>query len=506
MAYTDQETRAFTQIAYAELSKGYDALRMQNPDRTSFTLEELKEASILAGVKESELSQLNCLTDEQMKNWKISAVHDQNDVNGFYACVIETGPGEAAVGFRGSEGMGELDNVVNDWVGADIGLVNSTCTNQQSEVERFLEKYKDQLNGYDNLAMAGHSLGGNLAEYATIVSSEYGLDDNIKQCVSMDGPGFSKEFIDKHREQIEKMSDVMYHPRWSFVGTMLNDLPGVNYEYVEVANKDGIDDYNALTRHSTEYLVYDENGKLIPGNQDTLSKITSVISKGVDHLPAPIGNALITLVGGVWIGFTWAKENLLDKDGNLTPTGWGIIAGTVGLIAVFGLKTVVMTVVAVVVAIVAVIVVAVVAELVYDLVMAVVDTICEAVAKAYNWAKEKYQQFKETVKSFINKAKNWFKNNFNSGYKYANSHPQVKVDTYKLRDYASRIYDVNRRISNLDGRMDSLYWRVGLLDLWNLMQADLMTGYSWRLLRAASYLNDTASDFDAIETELANGL
>lgn len=41
MAYTDQETRAFTQIAYANLSKGYDALRMQNPDRTSFTLEEL---------------------------------------------------------------------------------------------------------------------------------------------------------------------------------------------------------------------------------------------------------------------------------------------------------------------------------------------------------------------------------------------------------------------------------------------------------------------------------
>lgn len=506
MAYTDQETRAFTQIAYANLSKGYDVLRMQNPGKTSFSIEELKEASILAGVKESELSQLNCLSEDQMKNWKISAVHDQNDVNGFYACVIETGPGEAAVGFRGSEGMGELDNVVNDWVGADIGLVNSTCTNQQAEVDRFLEKYKEQLNGYDNLAMAGHSLGGNLAEYATIVSSEYGLDDNIKQCVSMDGPGFSKEFIDKYREQIEKMSGVMYHPRWSFVGTMLNDLPGVNYEYVEVANKEGVDEYNALTRHSTEYLVYDENGNLVKGEQDDLSKITSVVSEGVDHLPAPIGNALITLVGGAWIGFTWAKENLLDEDGNLTPTGWGIIAGTVGVIAVFGLKTVVMSVVAIVVAVLAVIVVAVVAELVYDLVMKVVDTICDAVAKAYNWAKEKYQEFKETVKSLINKAKNWFKSNFNNGYKYANTHPQVKVDTFKLRDYASRIYDVNRRIANLDGRMDSLYWRVGLLDLWNLMQADLMTGYSWRLLRAASYLNETASDFDSIETELINGL
>lgn len=502
MAYSDLQSRAFTQIAYMDLDEKYvDYCKANGTDSAPLS-------EILSTSQYEKLKNLG-LTDAEINSWNISGVHDTNSQNGFYACIIETAPGEAAVGFRGSEDMGDLNNVANDWVGADIGLVNSTCTNQQEEVDRFLQKYKDQLNGYDSVAMAGHSLGGNLAEYATIVSYKYGLDDNIKQCVSMDGPGFSKEFIDKYRDQIEKMSGVMYHPRWSFVGTMLNDLPGVEYQYVEVSNEaNAIDDadYNAATRHDTKYLVYDENGKLVEGEQDDLSKITSVISEGVDHLPAPIGNALITLVGGAWIGFTWAKENFLNEDGSISGTGWGIIAGTVGLIAVFGLKTIVMTVVAVVVAIVAVIVVAVVAELVYDLVMAVVDTICEAVAKAYNWAKEKYQQFKETVKSFINKAKNWFKNNFNNGYKYANSHPQIKVDTFKLRDYASRIYDVNRRISNLDGRMDSLYWRVGLLDLWNLMQADLMTGYSWRLLRAASYLNDTASDFDAIETELANGL
>lgn len=502
MAYSDLQSRAFTQIAYMDLDeKCVDYCKANGTDSAPLS-------EILSTSQYEKLKNLG-LTDAEINSWNISGVHDTNSQNGFYACIIETAPGEAAVGFRGSEDMGDLNNVANDWVGADIGLVNSTCTNQQEEVDRFLQKYKDQLNGYDSVAMAGHSLGGNLAEYATIVSYKYGLDDNIKQCVSMDGPGFSKEFIDKYRDQIEKMSGVMYHPRWSFVGTMLNDLPGVEYQYVEVSNDaNAIDDadYNAATRHDTKYLVYDENGKLVEGEQDDLSKITSVISEGVDHLPAPIGNALITLVGGAWIGFTWAKENFLNEDGSISDTGWGIIAGTVGLIAVFGLKTVVMTVVAAVVAIVAVIVVAVVTELVYDLVMAVVDTICEAVAKAYNWAKEKYQQFKETVKSFINKAKNWFKNTFNNGYKYANSHPQIKVDTYKLRDYASRIYDVNRRISNLDGRMDSLYWRVGLLDLWNLMQADLMTGYSWRLLRAASYLNDTASDFDAIETELANGL
>ena len=66
--------------------------------------------------------------------------------------------------------------------------------------------------------------------------------------------------------------------------------------------------------------------------------------------------------------------------------------------------------------------------------------------------------------------------------------------------------DVNRCISNLDGRMDSLYWRVGLLDLWNLMQADILTGYSWRLSRCASYLSDTATDFVNAENDLVGKL
>ena len=38
------------------------------------------------------------------------------------------------------------------------------------------------------------------------------------------------------------------------------------------------------------------------------------------------------------------------------------------------------------------------------------------------------------------------------------------------------------------------------------MQADLLTGYSWRLQRAASYLNDTAFDFEKAENELVNSL
>ena len=75
----------------------------------------------------------------------------------------------------------------------------------------------------------------------------------------------------------------------------------------------------------------------------------------------------------------------------------------------------------------------------------------------------------------------------------------IIVDTYKLEKYAQRIATVNGRISRLDQRLDSLYWRVGLQGLWNLMQADALTGYSWRLVRCQSYLQQTALDFDGTE-------
>lgn len=78
----------------------------------------------------------------------------------------------------------------------------------------------------------------------------------------------------------------------------------------------------------------------------------------------------------------------------------------------------------------------------------------------------------------------------------------VIVDTYKLERYAQRIATVNSRINRLDRRLDSLYLRVGLLDLWNLMQADALTCYSWRLVRCQTYLQQIAAEFNQVDKEL----
>lgn len=80
----------------------------------------------------------------------------------------------------------------------------------------------------------------------------------------------------------------------------------------------------------------------------------------------------------------------------------------------------------------------------------------------------------------------------------------IIVDTYKLNQYTQRLSAVNSRINRLDRRMDSLYTRVGLLGLWDLMRADALTSYSGRLVQCQAYLQQTARDFERTERELQN--
>lgn len=134
-----------------------------------------------------------------------------------------------------------------------------------------------------------------------------------------------------------------------------------------------------------------------------------------------------------------------------------------------------------------------------------VASVCDFLEKIDAKLRDFSQKLKQYLGEIVSKANNWLKSKFNSSS--ANPIPQqIKLDTYKLKQYAQRIDSVNKRISKLDRRLDGLYWRVGLLGLWNLIQADALTGYSWRLKRCADYLNTTANNFDSVEKRLNNSL
>lgn len=103
-----------------------------------------------------------------------------------------------------------------------------------------------------------------------------------------------------------------------------------------------------------------------------------------------------------------------------------------------------------------------------------------------------FNSFKEAIKSI----REWLRNNFNAGVKYAANNPYFKADTDKLRSYAMRISRVNSRLRSLDSSLRGLYWQVGFLDLWDILCANLITSGSPTLNQIKNYLNNTADRID----------
>ena len=62
----------------------------------------------------------------------------------------------------------------------------------------------------------------------------------------------------------------------------------------------------------------------------------------------------------------------------------------------------------------------------------------------------------DNIKQFILNVGNWLKKALDKGAQYAAKNPQIKVDTVKLRNYATRVYNVNKRLRQLDGDLRDL--------------------------------------------------
>ena len=510
MAYSDLEMRAFTQIAYMDFGSDdspdsdFLALKLKYGDKVPL--------SELLSNHPDYLQKLHNMgiNDKQINSWSIVNIHNKTseNENGFYGCMIETAPGEATLAFRGSEGFDDVYDAKTDWSDADLALLNSVITKQENEAKIYLEELKGNgiWDQYDSVSFTGHSLGGELAEYAAIISVRLGMDDKITQCVSMDGPGHSAEFLEEYKDEIQRIAPKMDHPRWSCVGNLLFDLPGVNYRDVKVSDKAK---WKLLTRHDTKYLCFDDNGNLLPGSKDLFSIIMSYTSKGIDYLPSIIGNTMNGLLRSALIGFAWVNEKELL--GFFTNIAVVVVAP---FLIQFAAKLILFPVPTLISVLSLLAIFAIIPTIgyVYHFTIELIHSICnsliqfgadvlEKIGTAYNWAKEKIQEYKDAFKTGINKLRSCFEKNFGGdGNPYYSQ--EININTYSLHMYSGRLRDVNRRITYVDSRLDTLYGRVGLKDLWNLLQADLLTGFSWKLLRCSEYLDVTANEFDRIETKL----
>lgn len=153
-------------------------------------------------------------------------------------------PDSAIVAFRGTDGQRE-------WEDNAVGLY-SADTPCQEEALRYIESLP-----YDDITVTGHSKGGNKAQYVTILS------DKVKRCVSMDGQGFSQEFLDKYYAEIMSKGHLIvnYYVDGDYVNILMFPMPGS--DQICVASEDDV--VHAYYHNPSSFYHYelDENGNWV---------------------------------------------------------------------------------------------------------------------------------------------------------------------------------------------------------------------------------------------------
>lgn len=159
-----------------------------------------------------------------------------------YCFAFLDNPNDALVAFRGT--------TKKEW-GDDIEGLTFVDTPRQIDAKRYIDGLPRK-----NITVTGHSKGGNKAMYVTV------LCDKIIRCVSMDGQGFSLEFLEHYAPEISERAGIIknYSVKTDFVHVLLFQLPASQQIYCE-GYRTGRP--NNAASHHAGYSFFDiRNGRL----------------------------------------------------------------------------------------------------------------------------------------------------------------------------------------------------------------------------------------------------
>ncbi len=175
---------------------------VQSGEYTDMTIGQIME-------KSEKLKENTLLTEalrshpEMMDYVLISQSSDYCPMSELISCAFADKNGNIYVVYRGT-GDGK-------WIDNAEGLMQEKSFVQQKAQEYFdyvIEKYNGNIN---RVVVSGHSKGGNLAQYVTLMAK---YADLIKACYSFDGQGFSKEALEmfkkKWKDEYEDRLKIMY--------------------------------------------------------------------------------------------------------------------------------------------------------------------------------------------------------------------------------------------------------------------------------------------------------
>ena len=223
------------------------------------------------------------------QNLEVVRVIDEGGIRG--VCFAQSGVRDATVVFRGTGGEYHswADNVYGGYL---------SDTDMQRLAADFV---RDHCGVYENITVSGHSKGGNLAQYVTVVCSE-----KVDRCISYDGQGFGASFLEKNEELVR-----MAAPKITsisacndFVNILLTPIAG---RRIFVENKG-----KGINAHSSYWLLksgrFDENGDFLNVTHQSVSmqaleRSVSFLAERMEKLPgsgdAVLSNLLAAIVAAV---------------------------------------------------------------------------------------------------------------------------------------------------------------------------------------------------------------
>lgn len=214
---------------------------------------------ILSGYTEKQLSEMDpekaaviryLQNSENLQDLVLSSTMEDSDGKTLALCFTEpSNPSNAVVLFKGTTSKEWGDNVEG---------LNEADTERQKAALDYIESLP-----YDDITVAGHSKGGNKAMYVAITS------DKVSRCVSMDGQGFSEEFMEKYAAEVEENAHKIknYSVNTDYVHVLLFQVPGSQQIYCEGYRTDDIaghhepDAFFQVDKDGN--IMVDENGKPI---------------------------------------------------------------------------------------------------------------------------------------------------------------------------------------------------------------------------------------------------
>ena len=171
-----------------------------------------------------------------LKNLRIKNI-DKYKESVRYACFVDE-KSNATVVFRGT-------STEKEWEDNGQGAYEYDTTEQVDALN-----YINSLE-FNNITVTGHSKGGNKAQYVTVLSPK------INNCISVNGQGFSYEFINKYKDEIQRNKNkiISINSKYDYVYCLFNSI-AENYHYIETEFQVNPLDYHKLN------ILLDEEGYL----------------------------------------------------------------------------------------------------------------------------------------------------------------------------------------------------------------------------------------------------